>query len=130
MKHIFVKGIFTAFALAGATTAFGKASSGKISATLFDGRGNKEVLAEVQKTPRTPAPEPQAAPAAPQATTSTIADGKGRTIRTVEQKGDTTVVKDARGTVMSTRTKNADGSTTVRDGKGTVIGKDGVPAGK
>jgi len=106
----------------GAMTAFAnKAPSGKISATLFDGKGNKEVLAEATYTPREPAPQPQQVE---QPRTDKVVasekDGTGKTVRTVEQTGNSTVVKDGDGRVIQSATKNADGSVTVRDGTGKV----------
>jgi len=107
----------------GAMTAFAnRAPSGKISATLFDGQGNKEVLAEATYTPREPAPQPQQVeqPKTQDKVVATEKDGTGKTVRTVEQKGDTTVVKDGHDRVLQSSTKNADGSVTVRDGTGKV----------
>jgi len=101
--------------------AFAKASGGKISATLFDGQGNKEVLAEATYTPREPAPAPQQQPQQqPQNTTTTVTDGKGGTVYSREQKGDTSTLKDAKGRTILSTTRNADGSTTTRDGTGRV----------
>jgi len=131
MKNI-LKAICAGIAVMSAATAFAKESGGKISATLFDGQGNKEVLAEATYTPREPAPAPQQQPQQqPQVTTSTLTDGKGTAIRTVETKGDTTTVKDGKGRVVRSTTRNADGSTTTRDGTGRIRETStSVPAGK
>jgi len=120
---ISTKVFFIGVSAVAATTAFGNAPSGHISATLFDGAGNKEVLSEASHPPReqAPAQQQQAAPApAQQETTETITDGKGDTIRTIKRDGDTTVVTDGKGRVVSSTTKNSDGSTTTRDGQGRV----------
>jgi len=106
----------------GTMVSFANSKGGNISATLFDGQGNKEVLAEAVHTPREPAPAPQQAPEQPKQDRVVMSekDSTGKTIRTVEQKGDTTVVKDGHDRVIQSSTRNADGSVTVRDGHGTV----------
>jgi len=126
MKNISALTVCMAMTLATAM-AFAKGSSGKISATLFDGQGNKEVLAEAVHVQREVAPAPQPQPQ-PQVTTTTITDGKGGAVYTREQKGDTTTVKDGKGRVVSSTTKNADGSTTTRDGTGRVRATTTQPA--
>jgi len=128
MKNASTRIVCIAVSLATAA-AFARPSSGKISATLFDGQGNKEVLAEATRVQREVSPAPQPVQP-PQVTTTTITDGKGGAVFTREQKGGTTTVRDGKGSVVSSTTQNADGSTTTRDGTGRVRATTGTQAGK
>jgi len=129
MKQILMQIICAGIAVAGTSAAYARHAGGKISASTFDGRGNKEVLAEAVHVQREVAPAPAPAPA-PQSVTMTQTDSKGKVMRTVERTGDSTTVKDGKGRVISTTTKNPDGSTTTRDGHGAVRVTTGTPAKK